>query len=189
MEEFFLIVGLGNPGLRYRNTRHNVGFHVIDALSEKYGISIKRLKYKSLVGDGLIEGKRVLLTKPQTYMNASGESIKEIVEWYKIPTEKIILIYDDVDLPLGKIRIRRGGSGGTHKGMHSIIYHLQLDNFPRIRIGIGQVPEPLDIIDYVLGKFDKYERGIIGKTIIRAAEAASLIIKSGVDEGMSKFNS
>jgi PTH1 family peptidyl-tRNA hydrolase len=188
LENFYILVGLGNPGLRYRNTRHNVGFDTIDILSKKYSISIGQLKHKALIGDGFIEDKRVLLVKPQTYMNASGESIRDIVEWYKIPMDRLILIYDDMDLPLGKIRIRRSGSAGTHKGMKSVIYHLQLDTFPRIRIGINKVPEHIDIIDYVLGKFTKDERNIINDSIIKAAEAVVTVIKSGIDEAMAKFN-
>ncbi len=188
MEDFYILVGLGNPGLKYRNTRHNVGFDTIDILSKKYSINIGQLKHKALIGDGFIEDKRVLLVKPQTYMNASGESVRDIVEWYKTPIDRLILIYDDIDLPLGKIRIRRGGSAGTHKGMKSVIYHLQMDTFPRIRIGIDKVPQHMDIIDYVLGKFNKDEKNIITHSIAKASEAAVTIIKLGVDEAMAKFN-
>lgn len=188
MEDFHIIAGLGNPGLKYRNTRHNVGFNTIDVLSEKYGINVKQLKHKALIGDGYVGDKRVLLVKPQTYMNASGESIRDIIEWYKIPIENLILIYDDVDLPLGKLRVRRGGSAGTHNGMKSVIYHLQLDNFPRIRIGIDKAPEHIDIIEHVLGKFTKDEKDVIRDSIIKAAEAVVTIIKLGVDEAMVRFN-
>ncbi|HOJ11887.1 MAG TPA: aminoacyl-tRNA hydrolase [Clostridiales bacterium] len=188
MEGYHILAGLGNPGLKYRNTRHNVGFDTIDILSKQYGINIRQLKHKALIGDGFIEDKRVLLVKPQTYMNASGESIRDIVEWYKTPMESLILIYDDVDLPLGKIRIRRGGSAGTHNGMKSVIYHLQRDCFPRVRIGIDKAPEHMDIIKYVLSKFTKDERDVINHGVLKAAEAVVTVIKSGVDEAMTKFN-
>ncbi|NSW92538.1 MAG: aminoacyl-tRNA hydrolase [Firmicutes bacterium] len=188
MEELHIIAGLGNPGIKYRNTRHNVGFDTIDMLSEKFDINVKQLKHKALIGDGYIEDKKVLLVKPQTYMNASGESIRDIVEWYKICMKWLILVYDDVDLPLGKIRVRRSGSAGTHNGMKSIIYQLQSDAFPRVRIGIGKPPEGMDIVGHVLGKFTKDERAVIDNSIVRAAEAVVTIIKSGVDEAMARFN-
>jgi PTH1 family peptidyl-tRNA hydrolase len=188
LDNLFIIIGLGNPGRQYENTHHNVGFDTVDILSGKFGIKIAKLKHKALIGDGLIQGKRVLLVKPQTYMNLSGESVREVVEWYNIPLKNIIIIYDDVDLPLGRIRIRPKGSSGTHNGMKSIIYQLQSDEFPRIRIGIGKPPENWDMADYVLSRFDAEERKIIDQSISKAAEAAVEIINSGIEKAMNMYN-
>jgi len=188
LEKLFVIAGLGNPGRKYEDTRHNIGFRAIDYLSVKYGIGVNRLKHKALIGDGIINGERVMLVKPQTFMNLSGESISEIVEWYKLPVKNLIVIYDDVDLPLGTIRIRPKGSSGTHNGMKSVIYHLQSDEFPRIRIGIGNAPEEWDLADYVLGKFSPEEVGIIAKSVERAAEAAAVAIQSGIETAMNLYN-
>ena len=191
MDEIYVVAGLGNPGYRYKNTRHSVGFMVIDALAEKVGVNIrknKKLKHKAIINEVNIDEKKILLVKPQTYMNASGESIKDIVENYKVPLNNLIILYDDADLPLGKIRIRRSGSAGTHNGMKSVIYHLQAEDFPRIRIGIGKPPPDMDIIDYVLGKFTIDETDVIHESISKAAEAAIAIVKEGVDEAMAKFN-
>ncbi len=188
MEKLTIIVGLGNPGKKYENTRHNVGFCTIDYLSAKYGIKVNRLKHKALTGDGNIKGERVLLVKPQTFMNLSGESINEITEWYKLPMENLIVIYDDVDLPVGTIRIRPKGSSGTHNGMKSVIYQLQSDEFPRIRIGIGKAPEEWDLADYVLSRFSGEEASEIAKSVQRAAEAAAMIIQSGVEAAMNLYN-
>jgi PTH1 family peptidyl-tRNA hydrolase len=191
LDEIYVVAGLGNPGYRYKNTRHSVGFMVIDALAEKVGVNIrknKKLKHKAIINEVNIDEKKILLVKPQTYMNASGESIKDIVENYKVPLNNLIILYDDADLPLGKIRIRRSGSAGTHNGMKSVIYHLQAEDFPRIRIGIGKPPPDMDIIDYVLGKFTMDETDVIHESILKAAEAAITIVKEGVDEAMAKFN-
>ncbi len=191
MDEIYVVAGLGNPGYRYKNTRHSVGFMVIDALAEKVGVNIrknKKLKHKAIINEVNIDEKKILLVKPQTYMNASGESIKDIVENYKVPLNNLIILYDDADLPLGKIRIRRSGSAGTHNGMKSVLYHLQAADFPRIRIGIGKPPPDMDIIDYVLGKFTIDETDVIHESILKAAEAAITIVKEGVDEAMAKFN-
>lgn len=191
MDEIYVVAGLGNPGYRYKNTRHSVGFMVIDALAEKVGVNIrknKKLKHKAIINEVNIDEKKILLVKPQTYMNASGESIKDIVENYKVPLNNLIILYDDADLPLGKIRIRRSGSAGTHNGMKSVIYHLQSEDFPRIRIGIGKPPPDMDIMDYVLGKFTIDETDVIHESILKAAEAAITIVKEGVDEAMAKFN-
>lgn len=188
MENIFVVAGLGNPGSKYVNTRHNVGFDTIDLLSERHGIKVSKLKHKALVGDGLIKNERVLLVKPQTYMNLSGESIRDLVEWFRVPIGKVILIYDDVDLPLGKVRIRPGGSSGTHNGMRSVIYQLNSDEFPRIRIGIDRAPEGWELADYVLGKFSPEEKKIINESISKAADAASAIVNSGIDAAMNLFN-
>jgi PTH1 family peptidyl-tRNA hydrolase len=188
VEKPIIIVGLGNPGKKYEKTRHNVGFYAIDILSAKYGIKVNRLKHKALIGEGDIKGKRVLLVKPQTFMNLSGESINEIAEWYKLPMENIVVIYDDVDLPVGAIRIRPKGSSGTHNGMKSVIYQLRSDEFPRIRIGIGKAPEEWDLADYVLSRFGREEETEIAKSIERAAEAAAMIVQSGVEAAMNRYN-
>ena len=132
-----IIAGLGNPGREYENTKHNVGFLTIDILAEKYGIKVNKIKFKGLVGEGMIGGQKVLLVKPQTYMNLSGQCIREVMAFYKLDPEDLTVIYDDIDLPMGNLRIRKKGSAGTHNGMRSIIYDLQEDGFPRIRIGIG----------------------------------------------------
>lgn len=188
MEEVFIVVGLGNPGPRYDNTRHNVGFDTIDLLSHKYGIKVSKLKHKALIGDGKIEEKKVILVKPQTFMNLSGESVRDILNWYKIPLKNLIIIYDDIDLEPGKIRVRPKGSSGTHNGMRSVIYQIQSEDFPRIRIGIGKAPEGWDLADYVLSKFNADDRKVISESICKAADAVVTIIKSGVETAMNKFN-
>jgi peptidyl-tRNA hydrolase len=188
LESLFVIVGLGNPGNKYENTRHNVGFDTIDLLSAKYDIKVTKLKHKALIGDGKIKDERVLLVKPQTFMNLSGESVRELVEWFKVPVDKLIVLYDDIDLPLGKVRIRPGGSSGTHNGMKSVIYQIQQDGFPRIRIGIDKAPEGWELADYVLSKFNSDERKIINDSISRAAEAAATIVVSGVNAAMNMYN-
>jgi len=188
LEDIFIIVGLGNPGPRYDNTRHNVGFDTIDLLSAKHGIKVSKLKHKALIGDGMIEGKKVILVKPQTFMNLSGESVRDILEWYKVPLKNLIIIYDDIDLAPGKIRIRPKGSAGTHNGMRSVIYQIQSDEFPRIRIGIGKAPEGWDLADYVLSKFNPDEREVISESICNAADAVATIIKSGTETAMNRFN-
>jgi PTH1 family peptidyl-tRNA hydrolase len=188
IEDLFLLVGLGNPGLKYKNTRHNVGFDTIDLLAKNNNIKVSRLKFKAYNGEGRIKGHKVILAKPQTFMNLSGESVRELAAWYKMDINNIILIYDDVDIPLGKIKIRPGGSSGTHNGMKSVIYHLQREDFPRIRIGIGDVPEGWDIADYVLSKFSKEEREVIDDSIARAVHAADMIINSGIEAAMNTYN-
>lgn len=188
MDKLNVIVGLGNPGNKYENTRHNVGFSTIDLLSVKHGIKVDRLKHRALTGDGSIKGERVLLVKPQTFMNLSGESVRDIAEWYKLPMENIIVIYDDVDLPVGTVRIRPKGSSGTHNGMKSVIYQLQSDDFPRIRIGIGKAPEGWDLADYVLSRFSGDEAKDIRQSVERAADAAASIVSDGVAAAMNLYN-
>ncbi len=187
--DIYIIVGLGNPGSRYDNTRHNVGFDTIDYLSAKLGIRVSKIGFKSIYGEGEVEGKKIILCKPQTFMNLSGETVRDIVAWYKIPVENIIIIYDDIDLEPGKIRVRPKGSSGTHNGMKSVIYQLQSQDFPRVRIGIGRAPEKWDLADYVLSKFSKADREIINKSIEMAANAAIMIAARGVAEAMNTFNS
>lgn len=188
MENLYVIAGLGNPGKKYDNTRHNVGFEAIDVLSNKFGIKVNKVKHKALIGEGIINGNRVVMVKPQTFMNLSGESLREIVEWYKVSSDKLILICDDVDLPLGKVRVRSKGSSGTHNGMKSVIYQLQFDDFSRIRIGIDKAPEGWDLANYVLGKFGPDERKTISESIDLAAQAAEKIISSGIEAAMNEFN-
>lgn len=185
----YIIVGLGNPGREYVNTRHNIGFEAIDVIASKYNININKEKFKGLYGDGRIGGEKVLLVKPQTFMNLSGESIREFVNWYKVEPEKVIVVYDDISLPVGKLRIRPKGSAGGHNGIKSIIYHLNTDIFPRIKIGVGS-PENknYDLADYVLGKFSKEETEILIKTVIKVADATEALIKSGIDKAMAEFN-
>jgi len=188
MDNMFIVIGLGNPSSKYENTKHNVGFDTIDLLSSLLKIKVTKLKFKALSGEGKVDDDRVLLVKPQTFMNLSGESVREIVEWYKVPMSNVILVYDDADLPLGKIRIRSKGSSGTHNGMKSVIYDLQSDDFPRVRIGIGRPPEGWDLADYVLSKWSKEQRTEVNESIVDAADAVLEIIKSGVEESMQKYN-
>jgi PTH1 family peptidyl-tRNA hydrolase len=188
LEELYIVAGLGNPGSRYENTRHNMGFDTVDMLSSEYNIKVTKVKFKSLIGDGEIEGKRVILVKPQTFMNLSGESIREIIEWYKIPIKNIIIVYDDIDLPLGKIRVRPSGSSGTHNGMRSIRYQIQSDGFPRVRVGIGRPPEGWELADFVLSKLNGEDRKTVNEGIKNACNAVAAIMKSGVDTAMNKFN-
>lgn len=184
----FVIAGLGNPGIKYADTRHNIGFITLDYLAQQLNIKINKIKHKALVGEGYIGDEKVLLVKPQTYMNLSGESILDVVEYYKLPIENLIVIYDDIDLPLGVLRIRPKGSAGSHNGMKSIIYLLQRDDFPRIRIGIGKQPEHMDLADYVTGKFTKDEIPIITEAAKKAAKAAQEIITKGIASAMNKYN-
>lgn len=184
----FVIAGLGNPGTKYAGTRHNIGFITIDYLSQQLNISVNKIKHKALVGEGYVGTEKVLLVKPQTYMNLSGESILDVVEYYKLPMENLIVIYDDVDLAKGALRIRPKGSAGSHNGMKSIIYLLNRDDFPRIRIGIGKQPEYMDLADYVTSKFSKDEIPIMAQAAEKAAEAAQEIILKGIASAMNKFN-
>ena len=182
----YLIVGLGNPGKEYENTRHNIGFEAVDYLANKYNIDINRTKFKGVYGEGVICGKKVIILKPTTYMNLSGESIREVVNFYKLDSEEIILVYDDISLPVGKMRIRLKGSAGGHNGIKSTISNLGSDVFPRIKVGVGQ-PEH-NLVSHVLGKFSKEENDILSKTIPAACEAVEEIIKNDIKEAMNKFN-
>lgn len=185
----YLVAGLGNPGSEYNMTRHNIGFSVIDYIADQNNVKIKKLKYKSLFGEINISGEKVILAKPQTYMNLSGESIREFASFYKIPVENIIIICDDISLPPGKIRVRRKGSAGGHNGLKSIIYLLNSDEFPRIKIGVGS-PEHKDhdLADFVLGRFAKDEIPVLEDSIIRTSKAINEIISRGVDSAMNKYN-
>jgi PTH1 family peptidyl-tRNA hydrolase len=189
MSDIFIIVGLGNPGDRYENTRHNVGFDAVEAISKKHGIAVTKLKHKALLGEGTILGKKVVLVKPQTYMNLSGESVREILSWYKADLQNTIIIYDDIDLSVGKMRIRPKGSSGTHNGMKSIIYQLQKDEFPRIRIGVDKPPAGWDLANFVLSKFSDEERKKVEEVIQSTVSAVEEIIKSGIDLTMNTSSS
>ena len=185
----YLIAGLGNPGREYVGTRHNVGFEVVDAICSKFDIKYNKEKFRAVYGDGFIGGEKVLVAKPQTYMNLSGESIRETASFFKIPNENIIVIYDDISLPVGKLRIREKGSAGGHNGIKNIIYQLNSDVFPRIKVGTGQPENPnYDIKDYVLGHFTKEETEILIKSAIRATSAVEEIIKNGAKSAMNKYN-
>lgn len=185
-----IIAGLGNPTKEYEGTRHNMGFEVIEQIAHQYNISMTEQKHKGICGKGMIEGEKVLLLKPQTYMNLSGESIIDAVNFYKIdPETDLIVIYDDIDLDVGRIRIRGKGSAGGHNGIKNIIAHLGTQVFPRIRVGVGAKPKDWDLIDHVLGRFPAEERPAIEEAKKTACEAAALIVTQGVETAMNRLNS
>lgn len=185
----WLVVGLGNPGPKYEWTRHNMGFLVIDELAEREKIPVQKLKYRALTNTAVIGGRSVLLMKPTTYMNLSGESVGEAARFYKIPPERVLVISDDVALPQGKLRVRRSGSAGGHNGLKNIISHLGSDQFPRIKVGVGGKPHPdHDMADWVLGKFTGQDRKVMEEAISRAADAVTLFLEQGPDQAMAKFN-
>ena len=183
----YVIAGLGNPGRKYENTRHNMGFLALDALAARCGIKVGKIRHKALIGEGIIAGEKVILVKPQTYMNLSGESLREVVGFYKPEHDHLLLIYDDIDLPAGALRIRPHGSAGTHNGMRSVIYQLQFDDFPRIRIGIGPSGRiPLE--KFVIGHYTEEERPLLADAVSRAADAAELYIRRGLNIAMNEYN-
>ena len=184
----YLIAGLGNPGREYEMTRHNIGFHTIDYIADKQGIKIKKLKFKSLYGEGTIAGERVYLIKPQTYMNLSGDAIVEFARFYKVKPENIIIISDEAALDAGRIRVRKKGSAGGHNGLKSIIYQLQSEDFPRVRIGVGGKHEGEDMKNHVLGRFPKSQIPVMERAIMNAAGAIEEIIKNGAESAMNKYN-
>lgn len=184
----YLIVGLGNPEEEYSKTRHNMGFNAINKIAEQYGIKVTKNKFQGLYESALIEGEKVILLKPQTYMNLSGESIKEAIDFYKIPEENLIIIYDDIDITPGIIKIRKKGGPGTHNGMKSVIQNIQTEKFPRVRIGIGKPEQKGELIQYVIGPINKEDKEILDKATTRGKEAVIEIIKNGVDIAMNKFN-
>lgn len=185
----YLIAGLGNPGRDYVGTRHNIGFEAADALCAKLDISLGRERFRAVLGEGRIGGEKVIVAKPQTYMNLSGESIRELRDWYKLEPERILILYDDVSLPVGKLRIRTKGSDGGHNGIKNIIYQLGTDVFPRIKIGVGGPPHPdFAMRDYVLGRFSKEETEILIQSVIRAAQAVEELILHGPQWAMNRFN-
>jgi PTH1 family peptidyl-tRNA hydrolase len=187
MHNMLVVVGLGNPGKQYDGTRHNVGFDTIDYLADRNNISMNKVKYKAVIGEGFIGREKVMLVKPQTYMNLSGRSVREIVNFYKLSIEDLIVIYDDIDTEVGKLRIRKKGSAGTHNGMKSIIYEIQSDQFSRVRIGIGK-PQYGNLADFVLGKFSKEDRSFINESVKRSAEAVETLISEGIELAMNRYN-
>lgn len=185
----YVIAGLGNPTAKYEKTRHNVGFDVIDRLSEKYNIRVSDNRHKALCGTGIIEGEKVLLVKPQTFMNLSGESIGAILNFYKVePETNLIVIYDDISLEPGRLRIRKKGSAGGHNGIKNIIAHAGTQEFLRIKVGVGEKPQGWDLADYVLGRFSKEDREKVEDAFDRAVEAVSYMIKGEADKAMNLFN-
>lgn len=182
----YLIVGLGNPGKEYAGTRHNIGFEAVDYIADKYNIELNRIKFKGVFGEGMINGKKAILLKPTTYMNLSGESIREVVNFYKISNEEIIVIYDDISLEVGRLRIRQKGSHGGHNGIKSIIANLSTDVFPRVKIGVGG-PKG-DLVSHVLGKFSNSEIEVLRESIIATSEAVATILSRDTKEAMNKFN-
>ncbi|WP_294133508.1 aminoacyl-tRNA hydrolase [uncultured Clostridium sp.] len=182
----FLIVGLGNPGKEYDGTRHNIGFAAVDYIADKYNIELNRIKFKGVFGEGFIDGKKVILLKPTTYMNLSGESIREVINFYKISNEEVIVIYDDISLEVGRLRIREKGSHGGHNGIKSIIANLGTDVFPRVKIGVG-APKG-NLVSHVLGKFNEDEIEILRETIKASSDAVSIMVKSDTKEAMNKLN-
>lgn len=188
-EHMYIIAGLGNPGREYENTRHNTGFSVIDVIAEKNGISVMEKKHKAVIGKGHIDGQRVILAKPQTFMNLSGESLRELVDYYKIDEKtELIVIYDDISMDVGQLRIRKKGSAGGHNGIKNIISHLGHDVFLRIKIGVGEKPKGYDLADYVLGHFTDAERKKIQESGELAEEAVHLMLQDEVDQAMNIYN-
>ena len=184
----YVIVGLGNPGKTYSNTRHNVGFNTVDLLAERNNIEINKIKFKSVYGEGRINGKKLILVKPQTYMNNSGEAVRDIANFYKLDPSKIIVIVDDIDIDFGSVRIRKKGSAGSHNGLKSIIRLLGRDDFPRIKIGIGKKHPQQNLADFVLSRFSQDEVEDIEDAIRDSAEAVELILKEDIDTAMNEFN-
>ena len=184
----WLLVCLGNPGKEYANTRHNIGFLAADALEKRTGVKFNKLKYRALTGEVTLGGQRVLVVKPQTYMNLSGEAVKLAGGFYKIPPERILVLYDDVSLPLGKLRIRASGSAGGHNGIKNIIAHLGTDAFPRIKVGVGAPQREDGLVDWVIGSFTASERKVVDEAVERALDAAACVIEHGVSEAQNRFN-
>lgn len=185
----WLVVGLGNPGDRYENTRHNVGFAVADELGERGNFPIRKLKHKALTQTAVIGGERVLVMKPTTFMNLSGEAVSDAARFYKVPADHVLVVCDDVSLPLGKLRVRKGGSAGGHNGLRNMISHLGTDQFPRVKVGVGGKPDPdYDMADWVLGKFQGEDKKTIRAAVETAADAVECILKDGTEKAMNRFN-
>ena len=185
----WLIVGLGNPGEKYERTRHNVGFLVVDALAERLGVPVQKLKHRALTNTVRLAGQKALLMKPVTFMNLSGEAVGDAARFYKLPPERVLVISDDTALPLGKLRLRKGGSAGGHNGLKSIIQHLGTDQFPRLRLGVGEKPRPdYDMADWVLGRLQGEDWKAMEAAVDRAADAVEFVLSQGVDAAMNRFN-
>ena len=189
MSKMFIIAGLGNPTKEYEGTRHNVGFDVIDRLSEKYNIAVDTKKHRAFIGKGMIAGQKVILAKPQTYMNLSGESIRSLLDYYKVDEEhELLVIYDDISLGVGQLRIRAKGSAGGHNGIKNIIAHLGGQVFPRIKVGVGEKPPKYDLADYVLGHFSKAEKVLMDEGYDNAVRAVEMIVSGDIEGAMNEFN-
>ena len=185
----YIIVGLGNPDRKYQGTRHNIGFDVVDAFAKRFSIDVINKKFNALVGTGVAEGHKVVLVKPQTYMNLSGESVRRVLDFYKVDeTQELIVISDDISLDVGRLRIRKKGSAGGHNGLKNIILHLGYGNFHRIKVGVGEKPTGYDLADYVLGHFSKEEQKVMEETAKRAVEALLVMMNEGADAAMNQFN-
>lgn len=185
----YIIVGLGNPGKEYANTRHNIGFDVIDKLAEQENISVLEKKHKAIIGKGYVAGQKCILAKPQTFMNLSGESIRQLIDYYKVDEkDELIVISDDISLDVGQLRIRKKGSAGGHNGLKNIISHLGHDTFIRVKMGVGEKPKGYDLADYVLGHFTAGERTIMEEAASKAAEAIGMIIAQDADAAMNEYN-
>lgn len=183
-----LIVGLGNPGMQYVGTRHNIGFDVIDHLGETYNIEVTKNKYKALIGEGTVQNERVILMKPQTYMNLSGEAVRACMDFHKISQEDVFVIFDDVSLAVGQLRLRKNGSAGGHNGIKSLIAHLGSQEFSRLKFGVGEKPAGWDLANYVLGRFSKEDMSIIEPQYKEAVAATTMFITSGIDKAMNQYN-
>lgn len=184
----YLIVGLGNPEEEYKRTRHNMGFDVVNEIASRYMVSLERKKFDAIYGEAIIEGQKVMLIKPQTYMNLSGVAVKQFVDFYKVPVEQVIVIYDDMDIEKGTMKIRKKGGAGSHNGMKSVISQIGSEGFPRIRIGIGAPLHPHDRMNYVLEKLSKEEYTILEQGIQKASMAIIDMLKSGIDHAMNQYN-
>lgn len=185
----YIVVGLGNPSSKYKGTRHNMGFDAIDNIADRNSIDVSSKKFKGVYGKGVIQGQKVVLLKPETYMNLSGESVRAAVDFFKInPEDELIVLYDDISLAPGKLRLRAKGSAGGHNGIKNIIAHLGTEKFKRVKIGVGEKPAGMDLADYVLGRFDKIERITVDKGIDDAARAVEIMIAEGIDKAMNMFN-
>ncbi len=184
----YIIVGLGNPTKEYDKTRHNVGFSVIDVLADRIGIDVSEKKHRALCGKGMLEGQKVILAKPQTFMNLSGESVRAMVDFYKVSPDEVIIVYDDISLEPGQLRIRTKGSAGGHNGIKNIIAHLGTQEFPRIMVGVGEKPKYMDLADYVLSRFSKGEQELMDDAFREAADAVAMMISEGMDAAMNHFN-
>ena len=185
----YIIVGLGNPTKEYDNTRHNIGFAAIDMLADKYGINVTEVKHKALLGKGVINGSKVILVKPMTYMNLSGEAVRAVIDYYKVDEEEeLLVIYDDISLDVGQLRVRKKGSAGGHNGIKNIIAHLGHDTFKRIKIGVGEKPKGYDLADYVLGHFSKEDFTVLKEGMERVDGAVNLILEDKIDDAMNRYN-
>lgn len=188
-KETWIVVGLGNPGLNYAHTRHNVGFEVTDILSRRWNAPLTKKRCKGLLAETVVDGRRVVLCQPQTYMNLSGECVEELLQWYKVPLDHLLIVYDDIDLPLAKLRVRKTGSAGTHNGMRSIMAHVPSQEFPRIRVGVGAKPEGWELADWVLSRYAiREEQEAMASAFQSAADCVEDWLGHGIDDAMQRFN-